>query len=246
MWLGLPLFGTGCAQLDLIQTDLQASRGETAALSRKLDSVRTDVRSVNQKLSDQGVKSGDEVSRTRADLQLAISQLTAEMQKITAQLENNQMRMGELDKQLGQLRSRPVATGRTDSGKAPSGASPLENALNTAQEDFAKGRFDLAYRGFSEVAGKDSSGVLAPQALYKMGECRYAQANLDEAKTLYQRVVREYSKDPARCPAQFKLGLVYERQGSNSDRDEAWNKLQKACPGSNEAQRAKDLQTIVK
>jgi len=196
---------------------------------------------VSQRLSDVGVKSGDEVSRTRADLQLAIAQLTAEMQKIESQLENNQMRMGELDRQIGGLRSRPA--GKADpSSRSPSGASPLETTMQTAQDDFSHGRFDLAYRGFADVASHDSSGTLAPQAILRMGECRFAQSNWDEARTLYQRVAKEYPKDPARCAALFKLGLTYDRQGSTSDRDDSWNRLQKACPGSNEAQRAKDLQ----
>jgi TolA-binding protein len=241
--------GGGCAQIDLLHAEVQAGRGETAQVDRKLDtvgrkidSVRTEIRQVNQKLSDVGLKSGDEVSRTRADLQLAIAQLTAEMQKIEAQLENNQMRMVELDRQIGQIRSRGKGAGAS-SDTAKSSGSPLEAALQAAQEDFSHGRYDLAYRGFSDVAGHDSSGTLAPQALLRMAECRYAQSNWDEARTLYQKVSREYPKDPARCAALFKLGLIHERQGNASDRDDAWNRLQKTCPGSNEAQRAKDMQT---
>lgn len=228
--------------MDLIHAEVRANRGETAETARKVDSARTELNLVNAKLADMGVKSGDEVSRTRADLQTAIAQMTSEMQKITAQLENTQLRLTELDRQIGQLRARP-GSGKQDTGtKAVGSANLLENAVNTAQEDFSRGRFDLAYRSFSEVATRDSSGSLKPMALYKMGECRFAQSNWDEARTLYFKVVREFPKDPARCPAYFKLGLVYEREKALKDRDEAWSKLQKSCPGSNEAQRAKDLQ----
>ena len=228
--------------MDLLQIEVQANRGETALATRKIDSARTEIRAVNQRLSDVGLKSGDEVSRTRADLQLAIAQLTAEMQKIEAQLENNQLRMVELDRQIGGLKSRPAGKPSDTSSRSGSGASTLESTLQTAQDDFSHGRYDLAYRGFSDVASHDSSGTLAPQAILRMGECRFAQSNWDEARTLYQRVAREYPKDPSRCAALFKLGLTYERQGSTTDRDDSWNKLQKACPGSNESQRAKDLQ----
>lgn len=226
----------------MIHAEVRANRGETAESARKIDSARAELATVNTKLADMGVKSGDEVSRTRADLQLAIAQMTSEMQKITAQLENTMLRLNDLDRQLGTLRARP-ANGKTDTGaKAQAAANVLETALNTAQEDFARGRFDLAYRGFSDVVARDSSGSLKAMALYKMGECRFAQSNWDEARTLYLKVVREYPKDAARCPAWFKLGLVYANGKSPKDRDEAWSKLQKSCPGSNEAQRAKDLQ----
>ena len=231
--------------MDLIEAEVQAGRGETALVSRKLDSARTEIANVNRKLSDVGLRSGDEVSRTRADLQLAISQLTAEMQKIEAQLESNQMRLSEMEKQIGQLRPRSGARAGSDS--APSGKQSTGNAveanLQTAQDDFARGRFDLAYRGFSDVASHDSTGTFVPQALLRMGECRFAQSNWDEARTLFQKVARDFPKDPARCPALFKLGLAYERQGSISERDDAWSRLQKSCPGTNEAQRAKDLQS---
>lgn len=213
-------------------------------VGRKVDSTRTEVQAVNQRLSQVGLKSGDEVSRTRADLQVSIAQLTAEMQKIQAQLEANQFRMTEIDRHLGQIKQqRPVAKAPGDTSKATTYSSnPLEASLQTAQEDFSRGRYDLAFRGFSDVANHDSSGTLAPQALFKMGECRFAQSNWDEARTLYQKLLRDYSKDPQRCAAFFKLGLAYERQGGLAERDEAWGKLQKSCPGSNEAQRAKEQQ----
>lgn len=225
--------------MDVIHAEIRANRGETAELGRKLDTARSEIKTVNSRLADMGVKSGDEVSRTRADLQTSIAQLAAEMQKITAQLENTQLRLTELDRQLGQMRTRP--TGKDSAKAGPSNA--LEAAMSNAQEDFSRGRFDLAYRSYADVASRDSSGALKPLAYYKMGECRFAQSNWDEARTLYFKVIREFPKDPTRCPAMFKLGLVYERENSTKDRDESWNKLQKSCPGSNEAQRAKELQT---
>jgi TolA-binding protein len=246
-WFGLcslPLLAGGCAQFELLHAEIQAARGEIAVVGRKVDSTRADVQAVNQRLSQVGVKSGDEVSRTRADLQISISQLVAEMQKIQGQLEANQQRMTEIDRHLGQLKSqRPVQKSSPgDTGKPVSYGNPLETSMQTAQDDFSRGRYDLAFRGFSDVATHDSSGTLAPQALFKMGECRFAQSNWDEARTLYQKLLRDYSKDPQRCSAFFKLGLAYERQGGLAERDEAWAKLQKSCPGSNEAQRAKEQQ----
>lgn len=242
----LPLLAGGCAQFDLLHAEIQAARGEIAVVNRKIDSTRSDVQAVNQRLSQVGLKSGDEVSRTRADLQISISQLMAEMQKIQGQLEANQMRMTEIDRQLGLLKLRaPAKSAGNDTAKASAAnaVGQLESALQTAEEDFSRGRYDLAFRGFQEVASKDSSGNIAPLALFKMGECRFAQSNWDEARTHYKKLLRDFSKDAQRCAAWFKLGLTYERQGAISDRDAAWSQLQKSCPGSNEAQRAKEQQT---
>lgn len=237
-----PLLAGGCAQLDMIHAEIRAARGEIAVVNRKVDSTRADVQAVNQRLSQVGLKSGDEVSRTRADLQVSISQLMAEMQKIQGQLEANQMRMTEIDRQLGLLKQRaPQKSSNGDSSRT-SGISPLESSLQTAQEDFSRGRYDLAFRGFAEVAAKDSSGTIAPLALFKMGECRFAQSNWDEAGTHYKKLLRDYPKDAQRCAALFKLGLTHERQGGLAERDATWGQLQKSCPGSNEAQRAKEQQ----
>ena len=246
----LPLLAGGCAQFDLLHAEIQAARGEIAVVNRKIDSTRSDVQAVNQRLSQVGLKSGDEVSRTRADLQISISQLMAEMQKIQGQLEANQMRMTEIDRQLGLLKQRtPAKSGNGDTAKASAaanGVGQLESALQTAEEDFSRGRYDLAFRSFQEVASKDSSGNIAPLALFKMGECRFAQSNWDEARTHYKKLLRDYSKDAQRCAALFKMGLTYERQGGLADRDAAWSQLQKSCPGSNEAQRAKEQQAAGK
>ena len=73
----LPLLAGGCAQFELLHAEIQAARGEIAVVNRKVDSTRSDVQAVNQRLSQVGLKSGDEVSRTRADLQVSISQLVA-------------------------------------------------------------------------------------------------------------------------------------------------------------------------
>jgi TolA-binding protein len=242
-----PLLAGGCAQLDLIHSEIRAARGEIAVVNQKVDSTRREVQSVNQRLSQIGLKSGDEVSRTRADLQVSIGQLAAEMQKIQAQLEANQMRMTEIDRHLGQLKQRPVAkTGPGDTAKAVAYGNPLENIHQAAQDDFARGRYDLAFRGFSDVSVRDSSGTLAPQAIFKMGECRFAQSNWDEALALYKKLLNSYPKDSQRCAALFKIGLSYERQGNLGERDDTWSRLQKTCPGSNEAQRAKEQQTTGK
>jgi TolA-binding protein len=242
-----PLLAGGCAQLDLLHSEIQAARSEIAVVNHKVDSTRREVQSVNQRLSQIGLKSGDEVSRTRADLQVSIGQLSAEMQKIQAQLEANQMRMTEIDRHLGQMKQRPPGKSTPgDTTKQDSYGSPLESSFQTAQEDFNRGRYDLAFRGYSDVAAHDSSGTLAPQAIFKMGECRFAQSNWDEALALYKKLLNNYPKDSQRCAAMFKIGLSYERQGNLGDRDDTWSRLQKACPGSNEAQRAKEQQSTGK
>lgn len=230
-----------------MHSEIRAARGEIAVVNRKIDSTRSEVKAVNQRLSQVGLKSGDEVSRTRADLQVSIGQLAAEMQKIQGQLESNQMRMTEIDRHLSQIKQRPVSkTGPGDTAKAVTYGNPLESIHQSAMDDFARGRYDLAFRGFSDVVARDSSGTLAPVALFKMGECRFAQSNWDEALALYKKMLNSYQKDPQRCAAMFKVGLSYERQGNLGERDDTWAKLQKACPGSNEAQRAKEQQATGK
>ncbi len=234
----------------MIDANIRDTRSEIAVVNRKVDTTRLEVQAVNQRLSQVGLKSGDEVSRTRADLQVSIALLTGEMQKIQAQLEANQVRMTEIDRHLSQIKQQYAAqkSSPKDTSKSAGsyGANPLESELQTATDDFNRGRYDLAYRGFADVAAHDSSGTLAPQALFKMGECRFAQSNWDEARTLYGKLLHDYPKDSQRCASLFKLGLAHERQSGLAERDEAWARLQKSCPGSNEAQRAKEQQAATK
>lgn len=228
----VPLLGTGCAQLQLIRDDV-------ARVDRKVDSARTETRALQKDRSRDS--SAQELAVLRADLTLQLKQLSADIQKIQSRMGGIDQRLSRIDQEIGILRGTRKPGGGTDTSKSQS-MSILEQTIKTASDDFQRGRYDLAYRGFQDVLSRDSSGVFSARAVYQMGECRYAQGNWDEARLLFQRVVRDWpTADQQVCASWFKMGLASEKLRQIPDRDSAWAKLQNRCPGTNEAQRAKDL-----
>ena len=230
----LPLLGAGCAQLQLVRDDI-------AAVDRKVDSARIETRELQKPLGKSGDRTAEEINRLRADMLTQFQQISADLQKVQNRIDALDQRLGRMDQEVGVLRASRTAGGALDTTKAKA-VSALEQSLKTATVDFQRGRYDLAYRGYQDVLSRDSSGVFGARAVYQMGECRYAQGNWDEARTLFQRVVRDYpNADQQVCPSWFKIGLASEKLRQIPERDSAWTRLQGRCPGSNEAQRAKDL-----
>ena len=232
----LPLFGAGCAQIQLIRADI-------AQVDRKVDSTRAETRALQKPLGKSGDRSAEELARLRADLLTQLQQVSSDLQRVQNRIDALDQRLGRLDQEYGTLRASRKPGGGVDTAKAQA-INGLEQALKSASDDFQRGRYDLSYRGFQDILSRDSSGIFSARAVYQMGECRYAQGNWDEARTLFQRVVRDWpNADQQVCPSWFKLGLASEKLRQIPDRDSAWAKLQNRCPGTNEAQRAKDLQS---
>ncbi len=210
-------------------------RTSVDGMSGRVDSLQHQVRTVSDQMGTVRNTQGKEIDQMRADILAAIQQVAEDNRKLQAQIEALQQRYDDVADQL-QL-SRAV---KGDTAKRAA-LSATEKLFRTASDDFQKGRYDLAYRGFQDVVIRDSTKVYVPKALYQMAETRYAQRNWEEARTLYKRLSRDYPKDPLVCPAWFKVGLSWQQQGKLVDRDSAWSWLERKCPGSNEAQRAMDL-----
>lgn len=217
-----------------VKADTSIVRNQRA--DAKLDSLRLELKAVADQMGAVRNTQGKEIDQLRADILGALSQLSEDNRKLQAQLEVLQQRVNDFEGQV-QL-ARAVPKGDTAKAAAVSG---LEKLFRTASEDFQKGRYDLAYKGFQDVLTRDSTKVFAPKALYQMAETRYAQRNWEESRTLYKRLTRDFTKDPLVCPAWFKIGLSWQQQGKMVDRDSAWSWLERRCPGSNEAQRSRDL-----
>ena len=78
--------------------------------------------------------------------------------------------------------------------------------------------------------------------MFWLGETMSKQDRTDKALEAYQRVIKEFPRGNKGCSARFKSGLIYHQKKDKAKRDEEWGKLISECPGSNEAQRAQDMQ----
>lgn len=126
--------------------------------------------------------------------------------------------------------SRPVdkrpddATTRrpVDSVPAPAPAQPQQAAVVGAQIAdnyrqaitlFGRGKHAEARRGFEAVYEADTSGDLADNALFWIGETYFAAKDYTNAVRYYQRVVSDYPSENKAPDALFKIAMAQERTG---------------------------------
>jgi TolA-binding protein len=118
----------------------------------------------------------------------------------------------------------------------------LEALFNQARDDYIRGKYDLALAGFKNVYEKDAGGTWRELAMFWLGETLVKQDKADKALEAYGRVAKEFPRGTKVCSARFKAGLIYNQKKDTAKRDEEWGKLIAECPGTNEAERAKEMQ----
>ena len=118
----------------------------------------------------------------------------------------------------------------------------LEALFNQSRDDYIRGKYDLALQGFKNVYEKDAGGTWRELAMFWLGETLMKQEKPDKALEAYGRVAKEFPRGTKSCSSYFKMGLILHQKKDKSKRDEEWEKLTKECPGTNEAQRAQEMQ----
>ena len=78
---------------------------------------------------------------------------------------------------------------------------------------FGQGKYAEARRGFQAVFDADSSGDLADNALFWIGETYFAAGDFTSAVRFYNRVVSEFSEENKAPDALFKTAIAQERTG---------------------------------
>ncbi len=78
---------------------------------------------------------------------------------------------------------------------------------------FGQGKHAEARRGFQAVFDADSSGDLADNALFWIGETYFAAGDFTNAVRFYNRVVSEFSEENKAPDALFKIAIAQERTG---------------------------------
>jgi len=86
-------------------------------------------------------------------------------------------------------------------------ADKYRNALTL----YGKGRIDDSRRAFMDVFESDTSGELADNALYWIGETYFATGKYSQAMKYYRRIESEYPQQNKAPDALLKIGLAYEK-----------------------------------
>lgn len=260
---------SACSQITLLRTEeLRKVQDEVKAVRTQAVDLQKSIDDLNLSQGGTSSKMKADLTLMLKELQTQIirlqSQIDETQYRLTAlstkidKLDQKKFIVGAIPGQGGNTPA-PSQTGATiPPGSAPTPLAPgtttaaetvrvvegldLENLFNQARDDYIRGKYDLALTGFKSVYEKDAGGTWKELAMFWLGETMLKQERPDKALEAYQRVVKEFPRGNKVCSAHFKSGLIYNSKKDNAKRDEEWAKLLSECPGSNEAQRAQEMQ----
>lgn len=249
----------GCGAYEVLRTQNEKTQSDVKALSKQVEAVQKSVDELN-------LAQGGSTSKMKADLTMMLNQLEGQITRLHAEIDETQYRLTQLSAKIEKLDQKKIvvgggavpgsATAPPGSAAGTPGAAPgaggeavrvvdgldLEALFNQARDDYIRGKYDLALSGFKTVYEKDAGGTWRELAMFWLGETLLKQEKPDKALEAYARVVREFPRGTKACSAHFKIGLIYNDKKDKAKRDEEWGKLNAECAGSNEAERAKEMQ----
>jgi tol-pal system protein YbgF len=245
--------------------DLQLVQGEVALLraeTLRRDSTRaaqlTEVIQMQRQIMDSLANTRRTVAQVKGDVSqdlYNIQQQLVQLQELTGQ---SQQRLTELRTQLEARGAEIGATGTTPSegtggpGGAPdtgrtAGSAPTASADQMYEASIAqlrRGSTATARIGFRRLLQTYPTSERVPDAVYFLGQS-FAAENPDSAAAYYRQVLDRYPKSPRAAAALYNLGLLAERRKDTAAARDAYQRVIRQYPQSNEAALARDrLKTL--
>jgi len=247
---------SGCGAYEALHAQNEKTQADVKTVAKQVEAVQKAVDELN-------LAQGGSTSKMKADLTMMLTQLEGQITRLHAEIDETQYRLTQLSAKIEKLDQKKIVVGGSSgSATAAPGSAPgtpagaagspdavrvvegldLEALFNQARDDYIRGKYDLALSGFKTVYEKDTGGTWRELAMFWLGETLLKQDKPDKALEAYARVVREFPRGTKSCSAHFKIGLIYNDKKDKAKRDEEWNKLIAECAGTNEAQRAQEIQ----
>ncbi len=117
----------------------------------------------------------------------------------------------------------------------PVSMSTYEDALKS----FNSRKYDDATKGFKAIVDAGGKDDLTIRAKYWLGESYFAKKKYKEAMPLFQDALKNKNSEK-KADAQFMIAQTYERLGNKAKAKEAYEKVVKNYPMSNNVKRSKE------
>jgi tol-pal system protein YbgF len=174
--------------------------------------------------------------KTEADMQVKLQEVSSQIDQLQAKLEDTNYRIAQLSQQIAatnqELKAfrnapRPVEPAdptappeqqqppAAGGGGGGSGADP-KALYDSAYNDYLKGSYDLALRGFQEYLSNFPNTDLADNAVYWSGESYYRQRRFRQAIEQFDAVLSRYPRSEKVAGALLKKGYSHLELGERS------------------------------
>lgn len=237
--LGVVALG-GCAlksDVTRVQQQLTLLEGEMARQDSARAAQLAEVVALQQRILDSLAAGQQALANLKGSLDGDLYNIQQQLVQVQALTGQGQVRLSELRSQL-EARNQQRAL---EDGAAPSDAAgPSDVQIYEASlAQLRRGSMSTARAGFQELLRQHPTSPRVVDALYFIGET-FATEAPDSAAAYYQRVVRDYGSSPRAPGAQYKLGLLAEQRGNRGAAREAYTRVIRQYPNSDEAALARD------
>ena len=229
------LGGVGCVSSDDIEGlhgRLNEIEKEIQSLERK-SSSKEEVARLNQSVSQQTTQ----LLKSNADTGIRLGELTTQMERLEAKLEDTNRRLAQLSQQIAETQTQTQTQGDlsrmrqpgTVPGAAPDDGAPPDATVaggprpspqelyDAAYADYTKGRYALAIQGFQEYLDLYPNTDVSDNAQYWIGESHYAQKKHREAIADFQKLQKSWPKSDKAAAALLKRGYSLLELGQKAD-----------------------------
>ena len=194
--------------------------------------------------------------KTEADMQVKLQDLSSQIEQLQAKLEDTNYRIAQLSQQIAAtnqelkaFRNTPRPVEPVDPAAPPpeqpppaadggSGADP-KALYDAAYNDYLKGSYDLALRGFQEYLDNFPNTDLADNAVYWIGESYYRQRRFRQAIEQFDAVLSRYPRSEKIPGALLKKGYSHLELGERSQGVVQLQHVIRQYPTSDEANLAR-------
>ncbi|MBA3658090.1 MAG: tetratricopeptide repeat protein [Gemmatimonadales bacterium] len=253
-------------QDDIAQLRVENARRDSARAAQLSDVIRGQQR-VLDSLGTSGRATGALRGDLQTDL-YNIQQQLVQLQELTGQSQQRLTELRtQLEARNAQMNAAPPAptaaessgadstapsggsstagpTGVAPTGGAPTGGTPgagasADQMYEASLAQLRRGSTSTARQGLSELVRSYPASERVPDALYFIGQS-YAAEKPDSAAVYYNQVVDRYAQSSRAPAALYNLGLLAERRKNSSKAKDAYQRVVKQFPRSDEASLARD------
>ena len=209
----------------------------------------------NVRLERTQEQQGEESRRLQVQMLAEVERIQNEQATVDARLVDLNERLARIGRRLGvwqevMVPDLPDSLGVVpDSAVAPdttaivlergTGVDP-DQLYNTAYLDFTRGMYKVAIAGFEQYIQIFPDSDMADNAQYWIGECYYAQGELNRSEEEFRKVLIRYPNGNKVPAATYKLGLVYLAQNRADAARRQFEAVVEKYPGTTEAKLAQE------
>ncbi|MBI4907845.1 MAG: tetratricopeptide repeat protein [Acidobacteria bacterium] len=197
--------------------------------------------SFKEGLSKQERSVGPPMAALGAKMDQMVSELLAGREAtadLSGRLRRLEQKLVDVESAVRTMRAPPPPSFSEALGGPPAGVT-AQSLFDAAMRDQVGGNYDLALKEFQDYLRYFGNTELAIASQFHIGEIAFYQGDFESALNAFDLLLEQYPKSGKAPDALYMKARVLEKEGKRSQAVDALNKLVRAYPNSDPANRAK-------